>query len=262
MTQITPHGTIDENLRYSQRGILRSERIYGEGFQTSGGLRLARELTSALGIDPGAQVLDLGCGSGGTCLMMSDDYQANVLGIDRSEDSIAIAMQRSLSRKASVTFRCADFCEIDSGALYGDLVWASDVLMYVRDITSTFARMHSWVRKGGRVFGTDYCRAPGTLSSHFVNYTHACGMALSTSEEYEAALWGAGFEHVAVEDKTTELIQQLKDEHARLEKGKRQFLEEFSTNEFEYLLDRWRQKIEFCLTSNFEWVTFSGHRPI
>ncbi len=54
--------------QYSSTGILRYERVYGDGFVCSGGADTTRQLVARLELQPGQRVLDIGCGIGGEAL--------------------------------------------------------------------------------------------------------------------------------------------------------------------------------------------------
>ena len=68
---------LDENARYSKRSILGSERIYGRGFQSPGGLSSAKTFAEGLRLaeTPDLKVLDLGCGTGGGALYLASTYE-------------------------------------------------------------------------------------------------------------------------------------------------------------------------------------------
>ena len=57
--------------QYSRNGILRYERIFGDTFVSTGGLDTTKEFTSMLGLKPGMKVIDIGCGIGGSELILA-----------------------------------------------------------------------------------------------------------------------------------------------------------------------------------------------
>ncbi|XP_072351084.1 uncharacterized protein, partial [Scyliorhinus torazame] len=62
-----------DSKQYSRRSILRYEKIFGDGYVSSGGLVTTKEFVEKLTLLPGQTVLDVGCGIGG-----GDFYMAKV----------------------------------------------------------------------------------------------------------------------------------------------------------------------------------------
>ncbi|KAH1236085.1 Phosphoethanolamine N-methyltransferase [Glycine max] len=48
-----------DRVEYSYKSILRSERMYGPGFVSTGGLETTKEFVTKLGLKPGQKVLDV-----------------------------------------------------------------------------------------------------------------------------------------------------------------------------------------------------------
>jgi hypothetical protein len=59
------HRTFLDTQQYSDTSIALYERIFGRGFISPGGLTVSTQLLSALGLQPGMRLLDVGCGIGG-----------------------------------------------------------------------------------------------------------------------------------------------------------------------------------------------------
>ena len=82
--------------------------------QSLAGAQLAkkRHIAAKLKVEPGAKVLDIGCGWGGLGLYISQVAQAgSVLGVTLSEEQLAIAQQRVKDKAlgANVEFRLQDY---------------------------------------------------------------------------------------------------------------------------------------------------------
>mmetsp|Transcript_16640 Transcript_16640/g.46434 ORF Transcript_16640/g.46434 Transcript_16640/m.46434 type:complete len:182 (+) Transcript_16640:1033-1578(+) len=65
--------------QYNRNGILRYERIFGEGFVSTGGPDTTKEFIAQLDLKPSDVVLDIGCGIGGGDFLMADTYGCKVV---------------------------------------------------------------------------------------------------------------------------------------------------------------------------------------
>ena len=57
--------------QYTLDGILKYERIFGDGFISTGGKHSTEEFLKTLDLKPGQRVLDVGCGIGGGDFLMA-----------------------------------------------------------------------------------------------------------------------------------------------------------------------------------------------
>jgi cyclopropane-fatty-acyl-phospholipid synthase len=73
-----------------------------------------RHLTAKLRVEPGAKVLDIGCGWGGLALYLAEIAGAQVTGITLSQEQYARAQQRAAERGRSrdATFRLEDYRDV------------------------------------------------------------------------------------------------------------------------------------------------------
>ena len=79
-----------------------------------GGYKSTKELCSMCDLNENSYVLDLACGAGTTAFFISDRYGCRIVGIDISEDLIAIANKDLGKRgdKGNIRFEVADALEI------------------------------------------------------------------------------------------------------------------------------------------------------
>ena len=92
---------------------MRYEKIFGDGYVSTGGPETTAYLCAKLGtaLRPGVRVLDVGSGIGGAAFHLASEYGAVVTGVDLSEEMVAIARERAARLEASpesVTFLLAD----------------------------------------------------------------------------------------------------------------------------------------------------------
>ena len=69
-----------------------------------GGLELTKKAIYALGLEPGAKVLDIGCGLGATLSCLSEEFSADVYGLD----SAPAAVKKAGARLGKERVLCAD----------------------------------------------------------------------------------------------------------------------------------------------------------
>src|SRR3954452_15359698 len=193
----------DNNGQYSRTGILRYEKIFGDGYVSTGGPETTAYLWSKLGdaLRPGVRVLDVGSGIGGAAFHLAREYGAVVTGVDLSEEMVGIALERGRQAGVpkSVTFLLADILTVPFAAKF-DVVWSRDALMHIPDKPRLFSRLHDLLEPGGHLVVTDYARGTSQGSPAFQEYVKQTGYHLTDPASYGKLLEGAGFAHVHVED--------------------------------------------------------------
>lgn len=96
---------------------------------------------------PGAEVLDVGCGTGALALAAAR-AGARCTGIDISAPMIALARARAEREAADARFVCADAQRHEFGAGY-DLILSRLGVMFFDDPVAAFARLRGALREGG-----------------------------------------------------------------------------------------------------------------
>lgn len=114
--------------------------------------RLGRFGAAIADLPPGSDVLDFGCGTGDIARhLLAHGY--HVTGLDRSEEMIAICKERHAGSGLCFT------CHADPGSLpfpsaSFDVVIASSVLEYVRELDPLLREIRRILRPGGRLVFT------------------------------------------------------------------------------------------------------------
>ena len=258
---ITPTQPKQEANRYSRRSILRSEKMYGAGFQSPGGLDAVEGFCRKLHMRQGMKVLEVGSGLGGSAFYIAETYDAEVLGLDVSAEMVALSNERKEEKGLSnVSFRHGDIqtSNLETGAF--DLVWTRDCILYVLEKNVVWNNVYLTLKPGGQLFVADFCRGRGSLSDEFETYLEECQYHLLTLDAYVRTLEAAGFKQIHMEDITTAFIDGLRQEKEQLVDSREVFLREFGENDYDYLIDRWDKKIRFCERGDFKYGLFVAMR--
>ncbi len=247
--------------RFSRHGALRSEKIYGHGYQGPSGFDVFSRLAAKIAWAPGMRVLDVGAGLGGDAFRMADQFGARVTGLDISPDMTEICRQRAADGGVTgVEFVTGDVRTADLREAAYDVIWTRDCGMYLplADKYRVWERLVSLLRPGGQVLITDYCRGAGKASAAFEQHVRDCGHDLLTLDGYRQVLESAKFTGLAVEDQTEELLASMRGELARLEADRPKFLAEFTEDEYRALVDRWQKKIQFSSDHELVWMVMTA----
>lgn len=252
----TTTGDFLDSSQYLESSILQYESIYGEDFVSPGGRELARELIASLELAPGARVLDVGCGLGGSAFLMAADFGLRVDAIDLSRNMLTLA-QRKLEANGlgdSVALRWGDCLELDAVGCY-DAVYSRDVFLHIADKHRLFERLYAALRPAGKLLFTDYCCGAPPWSDAFSAYVQDRAYTLHIPDEYAQLISAAGFESVVATDETARFVEILRKEAARIDTLP---LDEASRAK---LGQSWQQKIERALAGEQRWGLFSADRP-
>ena len=147
--------------RFSRRSALRSERVYGQGYQGPAGDTLFEGFTARRRMRPGMRILDIGSGLGGDSMRLGARCGARVTGLDMATDMTEICQERLLRDPvAGVNFVTGDIRTVLLPEPGFDLIWTRDCGMYmpVPDMRPTWSRIHASLAAEGQVLLTDYCR--------------------------------------------------------------------------------------------------------
>lgn len=107
-----------------------------------------QELRPMLGLQPGQDVLEVGCGTGRvTAWLVGCVRPGHVTAIDFSPAMLARARARGLE----ADFRCVDVCRDDLGSGQYDVVFCKDAFPHFRDQTAALRRLGGVLKPAGRL---------------------------------------------------------------------------------------------------------------
>ncbi|KAM7279531.1 hypothetical protein ACFE04_006665 [Oxalis oulophora] len=213
-----------------------------------------------LDLKPGQKVLDVGCGIGGGDFYMAEKYDVDVVGIDLSINMISFALERAIGLKCSVEFEVADCTtkEYPEGSF--DVIYSRDTILHIQDKPSLFRTFYKWLKPGGKVLITDYCRSAGTPSSEFAEYIKQRGYDLHDVETYGQMLRDAGFDEVTAEDRTDQFLRVLQRELTAIEKEKDEFIQDFSEDDYNDIIGGWKAKLVRSSSGEQCWGLFIANK--
>lgn len=116
--------------------------------------KFGRTTVARLGLPPGAQVLDVCCGSGASALPAADAVGPNgkVLGIDLADGLIALAGAKARQRGlGNAEFRVGDFEELIGADARYDAVVCVFGIFFVPDMPGALRHLWRSVRTGGQL---------------------------------------------------------------------------------------------------------------
>ena len=115
------------------------------------GAEVSKELAAKINLKD-ANVLDVGCGLGGPCRMLADEYDCQTTGIDLSHEYIRTAKKLSKLVKldAKTTFIQGDATSLPFEDSSFDVVWTQHVQMNIPNKAALYSEISRVLKPGGR----------------------------------------------------------------------------------------------------------------
>lgn len=130
------------------------------------GAAVSKELANSINLH-GATVLDVGCGLGGPCRMLADEYECKTTGIDLSNEYIRTAKKLSklvnLADKTTFIQGDATILPFDDNTF--DVVWTQHVQMNIPEKEKFYSEISRVLKPGGHVLYYDiFKKADGEIN--------------------------------------------------------------------------------------------------
>ena len=173
------------------------------------GQEVSHELAAAAGLQPGMRILDAGCGLGGACRMLADEYGCDVTGIDITADYIRTAQQLSLltglQRKTRFIQGSVLSLPFDNNSF--DAVWTQHVQMNIADKKTFYTEIHRVLTTGGRFIYYDILSHDHLPFNYPVPWASDASLSfLVSTHQLHTLLQETGFQRVRVTDETAKGI--------------------------------------------------------
>ncbi|CAH0474093.1 unnamed protein product [Peronospora belbahrii] len=251
---------LDEQ-QYSNQSITRYEKIFGQGYVSTGGQATTTEFVEKLNLKAGERVLDVGCGIGGGDFYMARQFGVSVVGIDLSTNMVHRALETSMQNPSvDVEFEICDATKKEYPDASFDVIYSRDTILHIEDKQALFAKFFRWLKPGGRVLISDYCQGEQEPTDRFKAYVASRGYHLLSPSQYGKVLESVGFTSVLAEDRTEQFVEVLKEELSRTLARKEEFVAETSESDFKYIVDGWKAKIVRCGEGDQKWGLFFGKK--
>jgi len=169
-----------------------------------GGLEATRELATRMELQPGMQILDVGCGIGGPARYFASELGCQVSGIDLTEEFVNVArnLTRLVGLERSVELQQGNALALPYEARTFERAYTIHVLMNVADKAGVFREVWRVLKPGGLFVMFDILRGKeGALQYPVPWAANEETSFVGTLEEYRTALEAAGFRVEQVRDR-------------------------------------------------------------
>ena len=185
------------------------------------GAEVSKELAETIELR-NSKILDVGCGIGGPCRMLADEYGCEVTGIDISKEFIRTATRLSelvgLSSKTS--FIHGDATSLPFADQTFDVVWTQHVQMNIKDKLKFYAEIRRVLRTNGIFLYYDIFKKGLERISYPVPWANAPDLSfLARPDEITNMLYNLDFAEIELRDQTIEGIMFFEHFIARMEKS-------------------------------------------
>lgn len=193
-----------EKMGVLKANITRKQTSAFDEFHVRGRM-VSEELFSQIKLKNDSQILDLGCGLGGTCRMLAEKYDCNVHGIDYFKEHISTA--ESLSKltgfDGQTEFKQGDATELPYSSNQFDLVITQHVQMCIAYKEKLYSEVKRVLKKGGLFIYYDVLKkSKETLTYPLPWVDDEVNNFLISSKQLENTLTSLGFTKQSSEDQS------------------------------------------------------------
>ena len=163
------------------------------------------ELARRAALTPGLNVLDVGCGLGGSARYLASEHGCRVTGIDLTKEYVdaANALAELVGMKDLVTFHQASALDLPFPDGSFDAVWTQHVQMNIADKRAFYGQIARVLRPRGRLLFHDVFQGPGGALHYPVPWAEDASIScLESPETVRKILEGLGFSVLDWDDKS------------------------------------------------------------
>ena len=229
---------IEFKQRYSKQNILKSEKLYGKGYQSPNSNYLLNMFDNHINLNV-KNILEIGCGLGGNCNYLSlKNKNVKIDAIDISKNMIEICKERQKNK--NINFILSSLKNYNTKKKY-DIILCRDMFMYLHteQLFESLNKIKKLLSEGGKFILIDYCL--GEKCPKFTEYCMNRNWNLINIPFYNKLLTDSGFNIIKQEDISNEYIEYFEKNNINIKK------------QLKIKLDK---KINFLKNKNFIWHYF------
>jgi SAM-dependent methyltransferase len=169
------------------------------------GLEVSKELANHAGLEKGMKILDIGCGIGGPCRLLADEYGCITTGIDLTEEFIRTATLLSdlVGLKERTHFIQADALQLPFDDNSFDITWTQHVQMNIADKKKFYSEISRVLKPGGRFIYYDIFSIDNQPIQYPVPWASTSDLShLMTTEELRTTLVSTDLNIIETTDQT------------------------------------------------------------
>jgi tocopherol O-methyltransferase len=129
--------------------------IHGDESKEKAQIQLIEHLAQLARVKPGSDVLDIGCGLGGSSLFLAKNYSAAATGITTSSVQVQMATQAAAREQLDAKFLLMDAQAMDFQKQF-DLLWSVESISHYEHREQFFASASKLLKPGGLFAITDW----------------------------------------------------------------------------------------------------------
>lgn len=183
----------------------------------SGGRDATRALANLAGIEPGMEVLDIGCGVGGPARTLAAEFSCHVIGIDITSEYVKAAQMLTdrVGLSQSVSFREGNALDLEFDNEAFDVTWTQNTIMNIEDKTRVFQEAHRVLRSHG-ILALETLLSGHKEESQFpVFWADSPSVSfMSDSESFRQMMAEIGFDEVVWNDVTQQAVEGARKQQA------------------------------------------------
>ena len=177
--------------------------IRGDESKEVAQLQLTEHLAELANVPIGAELLDIGCGFGGSSLFLAKKYKARATGITISPVQVEMAQRAAAAEQVDAQFLLMD-AETLTFAKQFELLWSVESISHYHDRRRFFSNAVRFLKPGGTFALTDWFKRGGLSPAQTRKFIRPIekGMfiELEVMDKYESYLIESGLEIVHRQD--------------------------------------------------------------
>ena len=171
--------------------------IHGDETRQMAQMQLVEHLAKTAKIRPGLQILDIGCGIGGSSIYLAKHYQATATGITISPIQVEMATQAAAEGGVNAKFRLMDAEAMKFDRLF-DLVWSVESVSHYQEIPKFFTAVAKLLQPNGTLALIDWFKKENLDEKQYkkeiLPIEKGMLVELGTIQDYQKMMRASGLE--------------------------------------------------------------------